>query len=566
MVVISALLTGCATAPAFDLVLEGGLVLDGTGTAARRADVGIRGGRIAAIGELDAARAARRIDVGGHVVAPGFIDLHSHADLILLADRATQERLLGAKLAQGVTSLVVGNCGLGAAPATDEASRTLAGVNGWMTPEGVEAGPTSVADYLARIESGGLALNAGTLVPHGPVRVSVMGTRPGRPTAAELEAMRRTVDRGLSEGGLGLSAGLIYPPGMYSDTGELIALAEVVAARGKLFTCHVRGSSETLVQATRELIEIARASGARVHHSHLEAVGERFWPEIEHVLGLEDAARAEGLAVSHDVFPYTRAATMMSAIFPPWALEGGVEALLERLGDPSDRERLRREIAERVPSWPPWDRGGWPHNLVEAVGWDGIRVASVGESAPAGSADAVGRSLAELARESGRDPFDLVAELMRAHAGRVGQLVDEVSGRDGNLGPLLTILGHPSASIVSDAEDFGRGVPHPAHAGAFARALRLNREHRLLPLELLVQRMTGRAAALLGLGDRGVLRRGSWADVVVFDPEGVTDRASWDEPRLRAIGVDWVLVNGRVVVDSGRYLGGSPGAVLRVSR
>jgi N-acyl-D-aspartate/D-glutamate deacylase len=562
---LALLLVGCSgeSPRVYDLIVRGGTLIDGSGGAPRIADVGVANGRVAAIGDLSTATADRAIDADGLVVAPGWIDVHSHADLILLADGLTQERLLGAKIAQGVTTLIVGNCGLGTMPSTPESATVLAGVNGWMTPDGLRAGALSVAQYLGRLESTGLVLNAGTLIPHGPVRISAMGLAPGAPSDEQLERMRKAVDRGLTEGAFGMSVGLIYPPGMYSATGELAALAEIVASRDRLFTSHVRGSSEMLIDATRELIEIGRTSGARVHHSHLEGVGERFWPRVADVLAMEDEARANGVRISHDVFPYTRAATMMSAIFPPWALEGGIPRLLERLEHSDTRERIRYELAERTPEWPPWQEGGWPHNLVGAVGWDGILVASVG---PGGPAEIVGQSLARIAELESRPPFDVVADLMLSQDGQVGQLVAEVSGSEDRLETLLTILEHPAAAVISDAEDFGRGSPHPAHAGAFARALRLNRDGSLLPLQELVRRMTGYPASLLGLEDRGEIRKGTWADLVVFDRSAVTDRATWAQPRQRAAGVHWVMINGEVVVEHGRYAGGLAGRVLRATR
>ncbi len=562
---LALLLASCSPAreePPLDLLVRSGTLVDGTGSAPRKGDVGIAGDRIVRIGSLDGTPAKRTIDATGLVVAPGVVDLHSHADLILLAERETQERLLQAKLLQGVTTIVVGNCGLGVAPATAAAAEILAAVNGWMTPQGVRAGPLDTRSYLDRLETQGVVLNVATLVPHGPVRISAMGLRSGRPTDAELARMTRDVEASLDAGAFGLSVGLIYPPGMFSATDELVALAGPVAARGRIFTAHVRGSSETLLEATHELIEIARTSDARVHHSHLEAVGERFWHEIPEVLALEDAARAAGLHVSHDVFPYTRAATMMAAIFPPWALDGGIEALLARLADPSTRDRIRRDVAERIPAWPPWTAGGWPHNLVEAVGWDGIIVASV----PAGGdAKLVGRSIESVAQERGREPFDVVTDLMLASGGAVGQQVAEISGRDDDPGALLTILDHPAAAVISDAEDYGRGVPHPAHAGAFARALRLARERGSLPLEEIVRRMTGYPAQILGLPDRGVLREGAVADLVLFDPQTVADAASWAEPRLPPVGIPFVVLDGRVAVAAGRLVPGASGRVLRAA-
>jgi N-acyl-D-aspartate/D-glutamate deacylase len=554
---------GCDGGDAIDLLIVGGTVLDGTGGVPRRIDVAVNQGRVVALDPQPELKARRTIDATGRVVAPGFIDMHSHADLIVLAEPRTQASLLEAKMRQGVTTIVVGNCGLGAAPTDAESMPIVGSINGWMTPDGVAAPAMSVREFLERLEQGGVVLNVATLVPHGPVRISAMGLRPGAPSDAELEAMIRSIDESLRAGAFGLSSGLIYPPGMYSATDELIALARVVARHDGLVTSHVRGSSETLLDATRELVEIARLGGARTHHSHMEAVGEPFWDRIPEMLAIEDAARDEGLAISHDVFPYTRAATMMTAIFPPWSLEGGVPGLLDRLEQPDLRDRIRRDIEEQRPSWPPWGPEGWPHNLVRAVGWDGILVASVG---PGGPAEWVGRSLAEIAAERGADPFDVVAELVVSQNGRVGQQVAEISGREGEIETLLQILDHPAAAIISDAEDYGRGTPHPAHAGAFARALRLNRERSSMALQEIVRRMTGYPASLLGLEDRGLLREGAAADLVIFDPLRVTDRATWSAPRERAEGISHVIVNGTVVVEEGRYSGGSNGEVLRSGR
>ncbi len=553
------LVTAACGTPDVEMIFEGGTVYDGSGGAPYVADVAVRDDRIHAIGDLGETTARRRIDVAGQAVAPGFVDLHSHADLILLADSSTQQRLLQAKIAQGVTTAFVGNCGLGVAPSNDAAAAILSDVNGWMTPDGVEAGALSVGAFLDRLESHGVPLNIGTLVPHGPVRISAMGLAAGSPTEDQMTEMLGAVEQGLTEGAFGLSTGLIYPPGMFSATDELVGLAVLVAQYDGLFTSHIRGSSNTLIRATLELIEVTRRSGVRSHHSHLEAAGEPFWQGIQDILYMEDEARAQGLRISHDVFPYTRAATMMSAIFPPWALEGGIDALLERLKDDSARSRMRNEIETHVPQWPPWEAGGWPHNLVGAVGWDGIIVASVGSG---GAESLIGKNLAEIGRAEGRHPFDVVADLMIAEKGQVGQLVDEISGRGDDRSHLQTILTHPAAAIVSDAEDYGRGVPHPAHAGAFARVLRMAREESI-PLEETIRRMTSYPASIVGLTDRGRVDPGAPADLVVFDPQKIGDRATWDDPRLSAEGVLHVILNGEPVVRDGRYVGGLEGMVLR---
>ncbi len=542
------------------MILRGAIVYDGTGSAGRRADVAIDDGVIVAIGSVTDLSGRQELDFAGFAVSPGFVDIHSHADLILLADEPDRDRLLEAKARQGVTTIVVGNCGLGAAPADEGSAKILGAVNAWMTPEGVAAERMTIADYLDRLEAGGVPLNVATLVPHGPLRISAMGLQPGAPDEAQARAIEAALRESLEAGAYGLSVGLIYPPGMYSDTDELIALAEIVAAADGLFTAHIRGSSETLAAATAELIAIARATNVRAHHSHLEAVGASFWSGIDQVLAVEDLARGDGLAVSHDVFPYTRAATMMSAIFPPWSLSGGVPALLERLEDPETRERIRVELEQRTPEWPPWQPDGWPHNLVGAVGWDGIYVASVG---PTGPMHYVGQNLQAIADDEGRDPFDVVADLMLSERGRVGQLVGEISGNDDTFDGLLSILAHPAAAVISDAEDYGKGVPHPAHAGAFVRALKLNREYGLMTDGEMIRRMTGYPASIIGAPDVGRLAVGAVADLVVFDPLTVADEASWDSPRAFAAGIEGVMLGGRWTVYDGRYLAGSNGRVLR---
>ncbi|MCH7781289.1 MAG: amidohydrolase family protein, partial [Acidobacteria bacterium] len=447
-------LIDCDGANEVDTILRGAIVYDGTGSAGRRADIAIDDGAIVAIGSVPNLSGRQELDLDGRAIAPGFVDIHSHADLILLADEPDRNRLLEAKMRQGVTTIIVGNCGLGATPADEASATILDAVNAWMTPEHVAPGPMGIAEYLGRLEAAGLPLNVATLVPHGPLRIGAMGLSPGPPDETQARAIETALRESLEAGAYGLSVGLIYPPGMYSDTDELIALARIVVAADGLFAAHIRGSSETLAEATAELIAIARATNVRAHHSHLEAVGSSFWREIDQVLATEDGARSEGLAISHDVFPYTRAATMMSAIFPPWSLSGGIPELLERLKDPETRERIRTDLERRSPEWPPWRPGGWPHNLVGAVGWDGIYVASVG---PTGPAHYVGRDLQTIAVGEGRDPYDVVADLMLSERGRVGPWVGEISGDEDVRDGLLTILAHPAAAVISDAEDYGKG-------------------------------------------------------------------------------------------------------------
>lgn len=544
-----------------DLIVKGGEVYDGTGAPPRQLDIGIRNGTIAAMGCLDERAAARTLDVDGLAVAPGFIDPHSHADLVLMQQPRRAAQLLRGRIAQGITTTLVGNCGMGVAPRCPRTDPVLRGINSWMTPEDVPWPWDDLGGFLRELESRPLPLNVGALQAHGPLRLHALGAGPGRADAQALTSMRLQIQRAMEAGAFGVSAGLIYPPGMYAPTEELVELAREVQLHHGTFTFHVRGSSETLLPSVNEIIAIGRASGCHVHHSHSEAVGREHWTKVEEVLEMEDDARRQGIRLSHDLFPYHAAATMMAALFPPSALAGGLEALLQRLQSPLERQRLRRALEDTIPSWPPWENNGWPHNLSRAVGWHSIRVASVREE---NHSDVVGHSLAELAAERGCSPFDVLVNLMLENAGQVGQLVGEISGNDEEERPLATLLAHPQGALCTDAEDIGRGLPHPASYGAFPRVLgHWVRRRGLLSLPEAIRRMTSLPAEQFGIRRRGKLQQGYHADLVAFDPATVEDRATYQEPRQSPRGIPHVLVNGVPVVVDGNYVGGTSGQVLR---
>jgi N-acyl-D-amino-acid deacylase len=533
----------------FDLLVQNAQLIDGTGQPAYSADIAIHDDRIAAIGQFDN-NAKQTIDARGLTIMPGIIDPHSHADLILPLDANKQSDLMRGKLAQGITTTIVGNCGLGCAPvASREAEATLRAVNAWMTPEQVAWRWRTTGEYLNLLEANGLPLNVATLAPHGPIRISAMGLSKGAPSKSQMKTMRAMVERSMREGALGLSTGLIYPPGMYSDTEELKELARVVAEHGGIYTSHIRGSSETLIPAVRELLEVGRSIGVRIHHSHNEAVGRRHWSKIDRVLRMEEEAERQGLRISFDMFPYTAAATMMIAIYPPWSLEGGVAPLVERLRDRKTRQRISRDIERRTPRWPPWRDSGWPHNLVKATGWDAIRIGYV-ESRRNKRYE--NRSLTELARLTGKTPFDAISDLIVEERGQVSMLIFEVTGEREERELLRKYATHRLAAFCTDAEDYGRGLPHPAAYGAFPRILaKFVREDRALTLEEAIRKMTSYPAQIFGLKDRGIIRPGALADLVIFDPKRVNDRANYNFPRREATGIKTVLINGRVAFGEG---------------
>lgn len=526
------------------MLIKNAQIIDGTGQPAYAADLAIKGDRIVALGNLPSA-GGEVIDACGLTVMPGLIDPHSHADLLLPLPPAKQAELLRCKLAQGITTTIIGNCGLGCAPlANAEAEAILRAVNAWMTPQQVDWNWRTTGEYLDRIAENGLALNIATLAPHGPIRISALGLAKGKPLQKQLRQMRKLVEQAMRDGALGLSTGLIYPPGMYSDTDELKSLAEVVYAHGGLYTSHIRGSSELLLPAVNELLEVGRTTGVRVHHSHNEAVGRAHWSKIERVLALEEQAERDGVRISFDMFPYTAAATMMIAIYPPWALEGGVDCLLERLQDLKMRQRIARDIERVKPTWPAWKPNGWPHNLVRATGWAAIRIGYV-ESRRHKRYE--NRSLLELAQLTGKTPFDAISDLIIEERGQVSMLIFEVTGEREQRDLLAKYAQHRLCAFCTDAEDYGRGLPHPAAYGAMARILsKFVRQDKLLSLAEAVRKMTSYPAALFGLNERGVIRPGAYADLVICNPQRVRDRASFAKPRQLAVGIETVIVNGQV--------------------
>jgi N-acyl-D-amino-acid deacylase len=543
----------------FDLVITNAALLDGTGQSAYPADVAINGDRIVALGQPQTLQARTTINAANLTLMPGLIDLHSHADLILPLAPARQAELMRCKLAQGITTTIIGNCGLGCAPlGKAEAVNILRAVNAWMTPETVDWKWRTIGEYLEQLQSNGLSLNIATLAPHGPVRIAAMGLTKGKPSKSQLKTMRKLTEQAMRDGALGLSTGLIYPPGMYSDFDELQSLAEVVNAHDGIYTSHIRGSSETLIPAVKELLNIGRTTGVRVHHSHNEAVGRAHWPKIDRVLRMHEEAIKSGVRVSFDMFPYTAAATMMIAIYPPWALAGGVDALLARLQDTKLRERIRHDIAHRKSSCAP---NGWPHNLVRATGWDAIRIGYV---ASRKNKRYENRSLFELAQLTGKEPFDAISDLLIAERGQVAMLIFEVTGEQESRELLSKYATHPLSAFCTDAEDYGRGLPHPAAYGAFAKILaRFVREDRTLTLAEAVRKMTSYPAQIFGLKDRGVIRPGAFADLVLFDPKQVKDHATYARPRRFATGIKAVFVNGSIAFAEGEWNNAPRGVVIK---
>ncbi|HEY3504180.1 MAG TPA: D-aminoacylase [Actinocatenispora sp.] len=522
-----------------DLVVRGGLVADGTGTPPRAADVGVAGGRLVLLPPGEPATAADTLDATDSVVAPGFVDVHTHSDAVALLQPDGHELAMAA-VRQGVTTEICGNCGSSLFPGLPD--RLPAMRRQSVSSFGAEA-PVSAdfAGFAAAHRGRGRANHLASLVGHGSLRAGVVGYDDRPVTRAELATMCELLDRSLAAGAVGLSTGLIYTPGSFGGTDEVTALARVAARHRKPYVTHLRDEMSKVELALDEAVDIARGSGAALHVSHHKTAGKYAWGRTVTTLARLAELRAGGMDITCDVYPYDAASTSLSAMLPPWANAGGIDALAARLADPSARRRMAEDIARGVPGW---------ENTVGNGGWDRISVAC----APA-NPTAEGRTVAELA--GAREPLDVVAELLLAERGEVKIISHSMREED-----VRRVLASPLSMIGSDGVPVP-GHPHPRWAGTFARVLgRYARGAGLFDLATAVHKMTGYAAARFGLTDRGVVRAGAHADLVVFDPATVADRATYAEPLLPPTGVRHVLVAGRAVVRDAADTGVRPGTVL----
>jgi len=531
----------------YDLVLKNGKIVDGTGNPWYMADVGIRGEKIAKIGVISPEEAKTVIDAKGLVVSPGFIDSHSHADFVLpLKDHM---EVLGSYLQQGITTLVVGNCGLSPAPLKPSNLELLKNYTEFLLAGDIGWNWTTMGEYLEGLDHSGVGYNIVPLVSHGAVRIAVMGFDAGPPNGVQIKEMQDLVAQAMEEGAFGLSAGLIYAPGMFASTDELVEITKPLKPYNGVFTCHVRGSSETGLEATREIIEIGRINNIPVEHSHIEAFGEKNWKHIDEQIALHESAREEGVDILFDVIPYVAANTTLLACFPPYAFEGGMERFIERLKDPDQRQKIKKAVENMVSEWPTWLPGRWPHNLVRATGWKNIWLIWVpGEK----NAHYVGKSMEEIGKLQDKEPFDAAVDILIDENGAAMALYFGVSGDlDGDEG-LKKFLAHPNGAINTDAIVTGSGVPHPAAFGAFPRVLgQYVREQKLLTLEEAIRKMTSLTAQRFSLHDRGLIQEGMQADITIFDEENVYDNATYKESDKRPAGIEYVFINGQPVLIKG---------------
>jgi N-acyl-D-amino-acid deacylase len=528
---------------AHDVVIRGGTVYDGSGGAPFGADVAVDGDRIANVGAISE-RGRIEIDAGGLAVAPGFINMLSWATTSLIADGRSQS-----DIRQGVTLEVFGE------------GWSLGPVNATMRREQTEQQGdikyditwTTLAEALAAIVARGISPNIASFVGATAIRIHELGHEDRRPSTDELARMRALVDEAMRDGALGLGSALIYAPATYADTDELVALAEVAGRHGGMYISHMRSEGNRLVEAVDEVIEISRRAGLPAEIYHLKQAGRANWTKLDTVIEHVTRARADGLAITADMYPYEAGATGLSSCFPPWAHEGGLQATLARLRDAGQRARIRTEMAMPGTDW---------ENLYEAAGTpEGIMLVSFKTDR---LRPLTGRTLGQIAAQRGGDPRDVAMDLVLEDESRVGMVIFMASAEN-----LRREIALPWMSFGSDAGSIApEGVfmlsqPHPRTYGTFARVLgRFVRDEKAAPLEEAIRRLTGFPAANLKLDRRGLLRTGYFADIVVFDPETIADHATYTEPHLYATGVAHVLVNGAPVLRDGEHTGARPGRVL----
>jgi N-acyl-D-amino-acid deacylase len=523
----------------YDIVIENGRLISGTGNPWFYGDVALVSDKIARIGRLAGVEASKRIDASGCYVSPGFIDGHSHSDLFLFVDPRAEPKVM-----QGVTTENVGMDGMSVAPIEE---KDIAGwrkhLSGLAGDPPIDWSWRSFADYLDAIDELHTSDNIGSYVGLGTIRLKVMGMTDRHATAAEVEEMRSLAARAMEEGARGVSSGLIYPPSQYQTLEEVVAICEVARDFDGIYDVHLRSEGDGIIAAMEEVIEIGRRSGIPIVITHHKAMGKRNWGRSEETLRMVDDARDQGLDVSLEQYPYTAASTMFHAVIPPWYHAQGPQKLIDDLK--SDRQKIKTDIRERT-DWENW---------VSSNGWENIVISSVGSDA---NKPYEGRSVAEIATMRGQaDPADTALDLLAEEDLNVGMVVFCMDETD-----VARIMAHPSVSIITDG--LLGGKPHPRVYGSFPRVLgHYVREQGVLALEEAIRKMTSAPAQKLRMRSKGVLAAGMDADLTVFRAETVIDRATYDDPRQYAPGIEWVIVNGQVVVDKGEHTGARPGRTVR---
>ena len=545
--VLLCLLLSCACArPAaqqpYDLVITGGSVLNGEGSPAVRTDVGIRGGRIAALGDLAGAAATRRIDASGLTVAPGFIDMHNHSDYTILVEPKAESMIR-----QGVTTMVLGESrSAGPIKAGVEEARARA--------DGVTVDWTTLAGYFAKLEQKHMSTNIASYVGEEQVWTYVKGYGQSPATPQELDEMKRLIAQAMQDGAMGLSTALLEPPSSLATTDNLIELARTAKEYGGIYSSHIRDEGEGVFRAIDEAIQVGKGAKIPVDIIHMKIAHKKLWGRANEIIAMVQKARDEGYDIRANVYPYTAGQNNLSSIVPPWAHDGGREKMLQRLKDPAARKRMREEVLNGLPNW-------YNHYLATGDGWAGMLLVSLNNER---NKPFQGKRMSDLIAARGGNPADVLFDVLLEEGGSVPTVFFHHSESDMQL-----ILKQPWTSIGSDGSAVspdgptGRTHPHPRYYGTFPRVLgRYARELKVITLPEAVKKMTSMNADKIGLTDRGRLKEGFAADVTIFDQDRVTDRATFEQPHQFPVGIKYVIVNGVVTVDNEQHTGALAGQVI----
>lgn len=522
-----------------DLVIRNGHVFDGTGSPWFGADIGVENGKIEKIGNL-VGNARTVVDAHGFAVSPGLIDMHSHSDDALLINAKAES-----KIRQGVTTEVVGNCGDSGAPINETIKKEMEKTAATLLSADVKIDYSTLAEYARKLEKQGISVNVAPLVGHGNLRKMVVGYGNRSPTTKELEKMKAILADAMRQGAFGMSTGLIYPPGSYAKTSELVELAKVVSSFGGIYTSHIRGEGETLLKAVREAISIGEKAKMPVEISHHKAGGKRNWGKVRKTIQMIEEARARGIDVTCDVYPYVASSFGLVNMLPQWAHEGGPDKIVERLRTPQVKRQMKRDMLK---------------GALSSAHWDRTMIAQCPKHK-----EYQGKFVADIAGAKREDPFEfafdlLIDENLAVGVVRFGMCEDDVE----------YVIGYRGAMIGSDGSalapygPLGKGHPHPRNYGTFPRVLgHYARKRGIVTLSDAVRKMTSLPAQKLGLRDRGVIRPGAWADLVIFNPETVIDMATYANPKRYPKGIEYVIVNGVLTVKRGKHTGAKAGKVLK---
>jgi N-acyl-D-aspartate/D-glutamate deacylase len=530
----------------YDLVVKNGRIIDGTGNPWFKADIGIVGSRIAAISRSgDRVEANRVLDAAGMVVSPGFIDPHTHDEAYILIDPQCSQKVL-----QGVTTAVIGNCGFSLAPLSDAHCDDFKSASALMG--GNRLGEDfwflrSFAQYLERLDAARPGINVVPLVGHGTIRIAVMGYENRAPSESEITQMKRMTTEAMEAGAFGISTGLIYVPANYAQTDEIIELTRVAAKYGGIYTTHMRSESDHEMAAIQETLKIAREANIAAHIAHHKIAGRKNWGNSKLTLKAFSDARSKGLVVTWDQYPYRAGSTFLPAALPPHIQAQGTHRVSEKLRDPAVRRKIRQEIESGEDTC--WE------NLIAGAGFENIMI-----SAAPRNPGFIGKSIAEIAKITAKDPFDVYFDLVIEEQMEAGMIIFMMDDDD-----IERILKNPGTMIGSDGiPGFGTAKTHPRMTGTFPRVLgRYAREKGVITLEEAIRKMTSLPAQAFGLAKKGLVRQGMDADLVVFDPDTVIDKSTFEDPSKPPEGIRWVIVNGEVAVEGGKIMGATSGKVLR---